>query len=71
MRDKAEFPPLVVFQDGDTYILGDGFHRHAAPCVSGQPSSNANSGRAACARRAFSQLALTPKGGPPALPGWQ
>lgn len=26
-RNKHEFPPLDVFYDGTTYVLGDGFHR--------------------------------------------
>lgn len=30
MADGAEFPPVVLFYDGDSYWLGDGFHRVAA-----------------------------------------
>jgi hypothetical protein len=30
MREDEEFPALVVFQQGGTYILADGFTRHAA-----------------------------------------
>lgn len=30
MQDGAEFPPLVVFFDGSTYWLADGFHRYEA-----------------------------------------
>jgi hypothetical protein len=30
MRQGAAFPPIDVFQDGDTYILADGYTRHAA-----------------------------------------
>jgi hypothetical protein len=30
MREGDEFPALVVFQHGETYILADGFTRHAA-----------------------------------------
>jgi hypothetical protein len=30
MREGDEFPPLVVFQEGDSCILADGFTRHAA-----------------------------------------
>lgn len=31
LADGAEFPPVIVFHDGDRYIAADGFHRiHAA-----------------------------------------
>jgi hypothetical protein len=30
MREGDEFPALVVFHQGDTYVLADGFTRHAA-----------------------------------------
>ena len=30
IRAGAQFPPLTVFFDGETYWLGDGFHRHYA-----------------------------------------
>jgi DNA modification methylase len=30
MRDGASFPPVVVFRDGDTLRLVDGFHRYQA-----------------------------------------
>jgi ParB-like nuclease domain len=30
MRQGAAFPPVDVFQEGETYILADGFTRHAA-----------------------------------------
>jgi hypothetical protein len=29
MREGDEFPALVVFQKGGTYVLADGFTRHA------------------------------------------
>jgi hypothetical protein len=37
MKDLAnnKFPPVVVFQTGDEYILADGFHRIAAAKVNG------------------------------------
>jgi len=30
LEDGATFPPVTVFQDGETYYLADGFHRVAA-----------------------------------------
>ena len=30
MAAGATFPPLVVFQEGDSFWLAEGFHRHAA-----------------------------------------
>jgi hypothetical protein len=30
MREGDDFPALVVFQQGGTYVLADGFTRHAA-----------------------------------------
>lgn len=30
MADGVEFPPVVLFQDGSSYWLGDGFHRVSA-----------------------------------------
>ena len=30
MRQGDVFPPLIVFQEGDIYVLADGFTRHAA-----------------------------------------
>src|SRR5262245_33884068 len=30
MAAGTTFPPVIVFTDGDTYWLADGFHRHAA-----------------------------------------
>lgn len=30
MTEGAEFPPLTVYRDGDTWYLADGFHRIAA-----------------------------------------
>jgi hypothetical protein len=35
MRQGAAFPPIDVFQDGDTYLLCDGFTRHAAAKCAG------------------------------------
>lgn len=30
MRDGATFPPIILYHDGDSYWLADGFHRFAA-----------------------------------------
>jgi hypothetical protein len=30
IEDGATFPPIIVYYDGKTYWLADGFHRHAA-----------------------------------------
>jgi len=30
MADGAEFPPIILFYDGEKYWPGDGFHRIAA-----------------------------------------
>ena len=40
MREGDEFPPLAVFQEGYTYILADGFTRHAAAKRAGRTSIN-------------------------------
>jgi ParB-like chromosome segregation protein Spo0J len=39
-REGDEFPPLAVFQEGDTYILADGFTRHTAAKRAGRTSIN-------------------------------
>jgi uncharacterized ParB-like nuclease family protein len=40
MRAGDEFPPLAVFQDGDTYILADGFTRLSAAKRAGRANIN-------------------------------
>jgi hypothetical protein len=40
MRQGAEFPPLMVFQEGDTRILADGHARHIAAKRVGRVSIN-------------------------------
>ena len=40
MRKGDEFPPLVVFQEGDIYILADGFTRYAAAKRAGRTHIN-------------------------------
>lgn len=35
-REGAKFPAVVVFHDGETYWLADGFHRHAAHTTAGK-----------------------------------
>jgi hypothetical protein len=40
MRQGAEFPPLMVFQEGDTRILADGHARHTAAKRVGRASIN-------------------------------
>ena len=42
IKDGAEFPPIVVFFDGATYWLGDGFHRVHAFRTAGRASINAD-----------------------------
>jgi uncharacterized ParB-like nuclease family protein len=36
MKSGDQFPPLVVFHDGETYWLADGFHRHYAAQQAGR-----------------------------------
>ena len=38
MDEEAEFPPIVVFHDGDTYWCADGFHRVRAALQAGKES---------------------------------
>jgi len=38
LRQGAEFPPVDLFREGDTYYLGDGFHRYAAHQEAGAES---------------------------------
>jgi hypothetical protein len=40
MREGAEFPPLVVFQEGEAFVVGDGFHRLAAARQAGLTNLN-------------------------------
>jgi hypothetical protein len=40
MREGDEFPPLVVFQEGGTNTLADGFTRYAAAKLAGRTSIN-------------------------------
>lgn len=42
IKDGAVFPPIVVFFDGATYWLGDGFHRVHAFRTAGRASINAD-----------------------------
>lgn len=42
IKGGAEFPPIVVFFDGATYWLGDGFHRVHAFRAAGRASINAD-----------------------------
>lgn len=35
MREKAEFPAIIVYCDGENYWLAEGFHRRAAAQVAG------------------------------------
>lgn len=37
IKAGAEFPPVVVFSDGTTYYLADGFHRYFANKAAGSP----------------------------------
>lgn len=41
MKDGKQFPDIVVFQDGFTYWLADGYHRHAAAKKVGASSISA------------------------------
>ncbi len=36
MREGAQFPPIIVFHEGETYWLADGFHRVAAARLAGR-----------------------------------
>lgn len=42
MEAGAKFPPVVLFQDQDTYWLGDGFHRVAAAVKAGKKGIQAD-----------------------------
>jgi uncharacterized ParB-like nuclease family protein len=42
LGDGATFPAIVVFYDGDTYWLADGFHRHAAHVKAGREEIGAD-----------------------------
>jgi hypothetical protein len=42
MEAGAKFPPVVLFQDQDTYWLGDGFHRVAAAIKAGKKGIQAD-----------------------------
>lgn len=35
MKEGAQFPGVVVFHEGETYWLADGYHRHAAAKMAG------------------------------------
>jgi hypothetical protein len=37
LKAGAKFPPVVIFFDGDTYWLADGFHRYVAYEIAGIP----------------------------------
>jgi len=41
VADGTAFPPVVVFTDGSSYWLADGFHRHAAHKLAGQETIRA------------------------------
>jgi len=41
MRDGAEFPPVVVFNDGNRYLCADGFHRTLAAARIGRDAIKA------------------------------
>jgi len=42
MQAGAEFPPVVLFNDGSTYFLADGFHRVLAATRAGLPDVQAD-----------------------------
>lgn len=42
MEDGAQFPPVIVFYDGDTYWLADGFHRLQARRLGGMTNISAD-----------------------------
>lgn len=42
MRDGAAFPPIVVFYDGESYWLADGYHRYYASEQAGQRAVEAD-----------------------------
>lgn len=51
MREGQRFPPIIVFLDGNTYWLADGFHRVAAAELAGSKRSMLRSSAADYAMR--------------------
>ena len=63
MREGAEFPPLVVFDNGDNLFIADGFLRDAASGRAGTHNSSPSRRTAATARPSRAPTGNSPSKG--------